>query len=64
MPPVHFTIVILEMRSPELFAQADLKLWSSWSQPLKYLGLQAWATITWLGLCLFYPGSGHIPCNY
>jgi hypothetical protein len=27
--------VILEMGSQELFAQAGLKPWSSWSQPLK-----------------------------
>jgi hypothetical protein len=32
-PPVHFALVILEMEPPELFAWADLKLRSSWSQP-------------------------------
>jgi hypothetical protein len=37
-PPVHFALVILEMESLELFAQADLELESSQSQPLKQLG--------------------------
>jgi hypothetical protein len=31
-PPVHFALVILEMGSPELFLQADLKPQSSWPQ--------------------------------
>jgi hypothetical protein len=31
--PVHFALVILEMVSPKLFAQAGLEQWSSWSQP-------------------------------
>jgi hypothetical protein len=42
-PPVHFAVVILQMGSCELFAWACLKLPSSQSQPLKQLGLQAWA---------------------
>jgi hypothetical protein len=45
--------VLVEMRSQELFAQAGLKLWSSLSQPPKKLGLQAWATSTWLPLLFF-----------
>jgi hypothetical protein len=32
-PPVPFALVILEMGSQELFAQAGFKPWSSWSQP-------------------------------
>jgi hypothetical protein len=35
IPSIHFALVILEMESHELFAQADLELQSSWSQPLK-----------------------------
>jgi hypothetical protein len=34
-PPVYFVLVILEMRSPELFAQAGLEPWSAQSQPPK-----------------------------
>jgi hypothetical protein len=55
-PPVHFTLVILKMRSVELVGQADLKLQPSWSQPPELLGLQVWTTgalwndkILWLG---------------
>jgi hypothetical protein len=33
MPPVHFALVILEMGSQELFAQAGLELQSFRSQP-------------------------------
>jgi hypothetical protein len=35
--------LFLEMVSLKLFAQADLELLSSWSQPPTYLGLQVWA---------------------
>jgi hypothetical protein len=34
--------------SHELFARASLELWSCWSQPPKYLGLQAWTSGTQL----------------
>jgi hypothetical protein len=34
----------LEMGSCKLFAWAGLEPWSSWPQPPKYLGFQAWAT--------------------
>jgi hypothetical protein len=34
-PPVHFALVILEMGTRELFAQAGLELWFSQSQPPK-----------------------------
>jgi hypothetical protein len=47
-PSVHFALVILEMRSQELFAQAGLELWSSWSYPPKQLRSLVWATGTWL----------------
>jgi hypothetical protein len=30
--PGHFALVILEMGAPELFAQAGLELWYTWSQ--------------------------------
>jgi hypothetical protein len=49
MPPVPFALVILEM-GDKLFAWAGLKTWSSRYQPPKYLGLQVWATSTWLEL--------------
>jgi hypothetical protein len=41
---IFFALVILQLGSLNLFAQAGFKLWSSWSQPPKELGLQAWAT--------------------
>jgi hypothetical protein len=34
-PPVHLALIILEMGSHELFAQADSELQSSWSLPPK-----------------------------
>jgi hypothetical protein len=37
-----------EIGSCELFAQAGFEPWFSWSLPPEYLGLQAWATGTWL----------------
>jgi hypothetical protein len=42
-PPAHFALVILEMRSWELFVQAGLKLLS---QPPKEIGLKVWASGT------------------
>jgi hypothetical protein len=36
----------LKMGSWEQVAPISLKLWSSWSQPPRYLGLQVWATGT------------------
>jgi hypothetical protein len=44
--PVHFTLVILEMRAHELFVWAGLEPWSTQFQPPKKLGLQVWATGT------------------
>jgi hypothetical protein len=37
----------LEMGSQKLFAWGGLEIWSSWSQPPRQLGLQAWATNIW-----------------
>jgi hypothetical protein len=39
-----FVMGILEIGSHELFAQAGLKPWSSWSLPPEKWGLHAWAT--------------------
>jgi hypothetical protein len=47
---LHF---IWRWRSHELFSQAGLELWSSWSQPLRYLGLQTWATSVLLRISIF-----------
>jgi hypothetical protein len=47
-PPVHFALVILEIKVFRIFAQTGLKPQSSQSQPPKYLGLQVWATSTWV----------------
>jgi hypothetical protein len=33
--------------SSELFAQAGLEPWFSWSLPTKQLGLKAWVTSAW-----------------
>jgi hypothetical protein len=43
-PPVYFALVILEIGSHQLFAQADLEPRSSWSQRPRCLGLQSWAS--------------------
>jgi hypothetical protein len=43
-----FALVILEIGSGELFVQASLEPKSSRSRPPNQLGLQAWATSTWL----------------
>jgi hypothetical protein len=40
-PPLSCALVILEMGTDKLFAQAGLELLSSQSQPPKLLGLQA-----------------------
>jgi hypothetical protein len=37
----------LEGRHSTAWATLQSILWSSWSQPLKELGLQVWATGTW-----------------
>jgi hypothetical protein len=44
-------------RSSGLFAQAGFEPWSSLSLPPKYLGLQMWATGSWL-LCVCGGGRG------
>jgi hypothetical protein len=46
-PPTHFTLFILDMESWDLYARIGLKPWSSWPQPPKQLGLQAWTTGSW-----------------
>jgi hypothetical protein len=40
--PVHFSLVILEMGSCELFAQAGFETWSSQSQPPRITGMSHW----------------------
>jgi hypothetical protein len=48
LEPLHqlfFVMGFFEIGSLELFAQASFKLWSSWSLPPEYLGLQVWATV-------------------
>jgi hypothetical protein len=52
-PLVYFAVVILEMRSCELFAQAGLELPSLWAHPPKQLGLPVWATGTLLASYIF-----------
>jgi hypothetical protein len=44
LEPLHLTFFVMGF----LFAWAGFKLRSSWSLPPEYLGLQAWATSTWL----------------
>jgi hypothetical protein len=46
----HHSHLLVETGSRELFPQSGLDQWSSWSQYLKLLGLQVWATSTTLYL--------------
>jgi hypothetical protein len=41
---------VFKIGSHELFAWAGLKLRPSWPLPPESLGLQIWATVTWLNI--------------
>jgi hypothetical protein len=60
-PPAHFVLVILEMKSFNLFARTGLETRSSRSQLPKQLWLQEWAMGAWLRIGISYlPGHSKI----
>jgi hypothetical protein len=63
-PLIHFGLVIWRWRVP----WAVLNLWSSWSQPPKQLGLQAWAISAQLWTWILKPATrklnSHLTVTY